>query len=64
MARLRDKMDSHHENLMVIMKASREKKEAAMMEACLEKTKAIGLEANPEEIELMLLCPLVLVFAG
>jgi hypothetical protein len=43
-------MDPHHEQLMVIMKAGQEKIEA-MMEACLEKTGAMDLEANPKGIE-------------
>jgi hypothetical protein len=48
--RLEAKMDSHHEKLMLIMKAGKRKIEP-MMEACLEKTEATDLEANPEEIE-------------
>jgi hypothetical protein len=47
-ARLEDKMDSHHEELMAIMKAGQEQIEA-MMKACLVKTKATDLEAYPEE---------------
>jgi hypothetical protein len=54
MVRLGDKLDYHHEKLMAIMKASHKQKEA-MMENCLENTKAMDLEANPEEIEFKLL---------
>jgi hypothetical protein len=50
MARLKAKLDSHHEELMVIMKADQEKNEA-MMRACVEKTKATDLVAYPEETE-------------
>jgi hypothetical protein len=47
---MKTKMDSHHEKFMAIKKAGHERIEA-MMEACLEKTEATDLGANPEEIK-------------
>jgi hypothetical protein len=40
------KLDAHHERMMARMDSQLEK-----MEACLEKTEAMDLEANPEERE-------------
>jgi hypothetical protein len=49
-ANLDVKMDSHHEEMMALIKPGQGKVEA-MMEVCLKKTEAMDLEANPEEIE-------------
>jgi hypothetical protein len=45
-AMLMAKLDAHHERMMVRMDSQPEK-----MEACIEKTEATNLEANPEKLE-------------